>query len=144
MSDTYFKTKKSPCVGLCSTTYGDNVCRGCLRTVGEVLSWTTYTDEQKDQIQLRLQQQVEDILKLYIHILQPDEFIIVLKKKSFLYFSQSIPTSEYYLLFQLIQTQPDELKNYRKYFEILKPIPALKIICSQLFDHALQLHQDHI
>ena len=34
------KTKAStPCLGICSTTYGDDVCKGCKRFVHEVISW---------------------------------------------------------------------------------------------------------
>nr|WP_299379524.1 DUF1289 domain-containing protein [uncultured Halomonas sp.] len=37
----------SPCVGLCSTTLGDPVCRGCQRTENEIRNWFGYADEQR-------------------------------------------------------------------------------------------------
>jgi len=37
----------SPCVGRCSTAYGDEICRGCGRTFEEVINWIIYTDEEK-------------------------------------------------------------------------------------------------
>jgi predicted Fe-S protein YdhL (DUF1289 family) len=48
----------SPCVGICSSTnVGDEICVGCGRTAQEVIEWNTYTDEQRIQINKRLQQQ---------------------------------------------------------------------------------------
>lgn len=45
----------SPCVGKCSTTYGDDVCRGCGRTYIEVIEWITYDAQRKAEIWARLQ-----------------------------------------------------------------------------------------
>ncbi|MEM9624509.1 MAG: DUF1289 domain-containing protein, partial [Pseudomonadota bacterium] len=35
-------TKRTPCVGICSTTYGDLVCRGCKRFAHEIVQWNAY------------------------------------------------------------------------------------------------------
>ena len=45
----------SPCIGICSTTYGDEICRGCKRFSHEVTSWIKYTDSEKDNVNRRLQ-----------------------------------------------------------------------------------------
>ena len=45
----------SPCVGICSTTYGDAVCMGCGRTFEEVHRWNELDDDEKIKINLRLQ-----------------------------------------------------------------------------------------
>lgn len=44
----------SPCVGVCSTTYGDAVCMGCGRTFDEVHQWNQMTKEEKIRINGRL------------------------------------------------------------------------------------------
>jgi len=44
----------SPCVGRCSTAYGDEICRGCGRTFEEVINWIIYTDEEKAAVWTRL------------------------------------------------------------------------------------------
>ncbi|MDR3491140.1 MAG: DUF1289 domain-containing protein [Gammaproteobacteria bacterium] len=50
----------SPCIGICSTTnVGDEVCIGCHRTAQEVIMWNSYTDQQRIEINLRLQNQNE-------------------------------------------------------------------------------------
>ncbi|WP_404436354.1 DUF1289 domain-containing protein [Stutzerimonas chloritidismutans] len=46
---------KTPCVGLCSTVYGDLVCRGCKRFHHEVVSWNGYNDEGKRAVWHRLE-----------------------------------------------------------------------------------------
>lgn len=45
----------SPCAGYCSTSHGDEVCKGCGRTWDEVLNWIIYTDEEKDAVWARLE-----------------------------------------------------------------------------------------
>lgn len=45
---------ESPCVGICSTTFGDDICYGCQRTYLEVIQWNTLTDEEKNCINRRL------------------------------------------------------------------------------------------
>ena len=44
----------SPCIGVCSTTYGDLVCRGCNRFAHEVVEWNGYAGDQRDVIWRRL------------------------------------------------------------------------------------------
>ncbi|RTR06373.1 DUF1289 domain-containing protein [Halomonas nitroreducens] len=39
----------SPCVGLCSTTVGDRVCRGCQRLDGEIRDWPALTGEERER-----------------------------------------------------------------------------------------------
>ncbi|MGQ4877075.1 DUF1289 domain-containing protein [Billgrantia sp. LNSP4103-1] len=39
----------SPCVGLCSTTLGDPVCRGCQRTDTEIVEWMALSAEQRSR-----------------------------------------------------------------------------------------------
>ena len=46
---------KTPCIGICSPTYGDEICRGCKRFSHEVTSWIKYTDSEKDNVNRRLQ-----------------------------------------------------------------------------------------
>ena len=37
----------TPCRGICSHCVGDDICRGCGRTVAEVRDWNTYTHDQR-------------------------------------------------------------------------------------------------
>ncbi|MGH8166046.1 MAG: DUF1289 domain-containing protein [Woeseiaceae bacterium] len=39
----------SPCIDIC-TLDDDNVCIGCKRTIGEIVSWSTMTADQQWQV----------------------------------------------------------------------------------------------
>ncbi|MCZ6890305.1 MAG: DUF1289 domain-containing protein, partial [Gammaproteobacteria bacterium] len=42
--------RRTPCIGICSTTYGDLVCRGCKRYAHEIVDWNRYTEDQRSRI----------------------------------------------------------------------------------------------
>lgn len=46
--------RSTPCVGICSTTYGDLVCRGCNRFAHEIVAWNGYSDDQRARVWERL------------------------------------------------------------------------------------------
>ena len=65
---------RTPCVGICSTTYGDLVCRGCKRFAHEIVQWNGFAGDQRERVWQRLyalrdgavaaQLKIEDIGKL--------------------------------------------------------------------------------
>ncbi|MDY7559427.1 DUF1289 domain-containing protein [Pseudomonas sp. 10B1] len=56
------QTIKTPCVGLCSTVYGDLVCRGCKRFHHEVINWNGYNEDEKRAVWLRLEQLLVQVM----------------------------------------------------------------------------------
>ena len=46
----------TPCLGICSTTYGDDVCRGCKRFIHEVINWNYYSNDEKEIVNSRLEE----------------------------------------------------------------------------------------
>ena len=46
----------TPCLGICSTTYGDDVCRGCTRIIHEVINWNSYSNDEKEIVNSRLEE----------------------------------------------------------------------------------------
>lgn len=50
-------TRDSPCIAVCTTLY-DDVCRGCRRTAYEVANWVTFTQEQKNAVWERLENEM--------------------------------------------------------------------------------------
>ncbi|KUM02520.1 DUF1289 domain-containing protein [Chromobacterium subtsugae] len=46
----------SPCIALCSTALGDNVCRGCARTFGEISQWCFMGADEREAVWSRLPQ----------------------------------------------------------------------------------------
>ena len=73
MSGIKEKTR-SPCVGICSTTYGDLVCRGCRRFAHEIVGWNGYTEEQKISILERLKQIKKEVVSQHLHIANHSRF----------------------------------------------------------------------
>ena len=59
---------ETPCVGLCSTVYGDLVCRGCKRFSHEIVSWNAYTEEEKRAVWLRLEQLLTQVMAAKLEV----------------------------------------------------------------------------
>lgn len=62
------KKVKTPCIGLCSTVYGDWVCRGCKRFHLEVIDWNTYSFSEKKAVWQRLEQLLTQVVLGRFHI----------------------------------------------------------------------------
>ena len=63
--------RRTPCVGVCSTTYGDLVCRGCKRFAHEIVGWNGYRDDQRDLVWERLNALLTDSVRA--HLVVADE-----------------------------------------------------------------------
>jgi predicted Fe-S protein YdhL (DUF1289 family) len=53
----YHSTPDTPCIAICSTSQGDEECKGCGRTFSEVQHWTQMSPVAKRQTWLRITQQ---------------------------------------------------------------------------------------
>lgn len=73
------KPLTTPCVGLCSTVFGDSVCRGCMRFVHEVIDWNRYNDEHKQLVWQRLDEQLRVILPQIVRIYDPRKIIAIVQ-----------------------------------------------------------------
>lgn len=62
----------TPCIGLCSTTYGDSVCKGCKRFAHEIVDWNRYEDEQKAIVIGRLTQLMLKVVNRYLLVTDAD------------------------------------------------------------------------
>lgn len=60
------KAISSPCVGVCSSGIGDEVCRGCKRFAHEVINWNSYTHYERELIQQRLNSFLIKLIRLKI------------------------------------------------------------------------------
>ena len=66
----------TPCLGICSTTYGDDVCKGCKRFVHEIINWPKYSMDERAVINDRLEKFKIIILKDRFKIQDRDLFFI--------------------------------------------------------------------
>ena len=62
------RSLKTPCIGVCSTVFGDEVCRGCKRFQNEVIDWNSYQDSQKIAVLSRLESLKTQIMESKISI----------------------------------------------------------------------------
>ena len=63
---------RTPCVGICSTTYGDDVCRGCKRFIHEVINWNSFKPEEKEAVWKRLEKLKSLIMQSKVEIFDED------------------------------------------------------------------------
>lgn len=48
------RRRSTPCIGICSTSHGDHVCRGCKRFFNEVRDWQSFDADQREMVMNRL------------------------------------------------------------------------------------------
>ena len=57
------KRSSTPCIGICSTTFGDDVCKGCKRFSYEITNWGKFSNEERAVVNSRLEQFKVNILE---------------------------------------------------------------------------------
>ena len=75
----------TPCLGICSTTYGDDVCKGCKRFVHEIINWPKYSMDERAIINDRLEEFKLLILKERFKVVDKDLFALKLKENAINY-----------------------------------------------------------
>jgi len=50
----YAHTPDAPCIAICSTSQGDNICKGCGRSFDEVQHWTSMSPAEKRTVWRRI------------------------------------------------------------------------------------------
>ena len=60
--------RRTPCIGVCSTTYGDLVCRGCKRFAHEIVAWNGFAETQRDVVWARLRRLLAESVRAHVHI----------------------------------------------------------------------------
>ena len=58
----------TPCVGICTTGLGDNVCRGCKRFSKEVIGWNSLNPDKQWDIEDRLTTTLDKAFDKYLTI----------------------------------------------------------------------------
>ena len=64
--------RRTPCVGVCSTTYGDLVCRGCKRFAHEIVGWNGYQEGQRELVWARLNGLLADSVRTVLVVVDED------------------------------------------------------------------------
>lgn len=54
---TTYDRPDTPCIAICSTTNGDDICKGCGRTFEEVTNWVIMTEDEKSIVWDRIERE---------------------------------------------------------------------------------------
>ncbi|WP_339415945.1 MULTISPECIES: DUF1289 domain-containing protein [unclassified Pseudomonas] len=112
------QTIKTPCVGLCSTVYGDLVCRGCKRFHHEVIQWNGYNEEEKRAVWLRLEQLLVQVMAGKLEVFDPKTLRGQLEQRKIRFVPHQ---SEYCWAYQLIARGARVISNVEAYGMVLLP-----------------------
>nr|WP_314580563.1 DUF1289 domain-containing protein [uncultured Pseudomonas sp.] len=109
---------KTPCVGLCSTVYGDLVCRGCKRFHHEVIHWNGYNEDEKRAVWLRLEQLLVQVMTAKVEVFDADKLRQQLEQRKIRFVPQQ---SEYCWAYQLIARGARVINQLDAYGMVLLP-----------------------
>ena len=93
---------RTPCIGICSTTYGDDVCRGCKRFSFEVINWNAFKPEERESVWKRLEKLKSQIMASRLKVFDPKKL-----EESINHFQLKIK---------------DDLNDLSKAFEVIKQV----------------------
>lgn len=109
---------KTPCVGLCSTVYGDLVCRGCKRFHHEVISWNGYSDEEKYAVWLRLEVLLVQVMTAKLEVFDGARLRCQLERRGIRFVPRQSP---YCWAYQLIARGARAINQLQAYGIVLLP-----------------------
>ena len=119
------KRSSTPCLGICTTTFGDEVCKGCKRFSHEIVSWTKYSIEEREIVNDRLEKFKVQILKDRFEVYD-DKLLSKNLDQMGINFNHSLnPLTWIYDLFRAAGSQTFDLENFG--IKSLKNIDAVKV-----------------
>ena len=102
----------TPCLGICSTTYGDDVCKGCKRFVHEIIGWPKFSQDERALINDRLEKFKILILKDRFKIVDQDLLQIKLRENAINYNNSMDPLTWIFDLLRAAGSQSLDLKQF--------------------------------
>ena len=106
------KRSSTPCLGICSTTFGDEVCKGCKRFAHEIVSWTKYSLEEREIINDRLEKFKIKILRDRFKIIDSNLLAARLEEKAINFNHSLDPLTWIFDLLRAAGSQEFDLSNY--------------------------------
>ena len=103
---------KTPCIGICSTVFGDSVCRGCQRYAQEVIHWNQFSEQEKQIVWQRLEKLQKQVIKEKIIIKDPGLLEAQLNRLKVRYNPQLDPYCWILSLFQQSKEPIDNLRDF--------------------------------
>ena len=134
------KRSSTPCLGICTTTFGDEVCKGCKRFAHEIISWPKYSENEREIINGRLEQFKIKILQNRFKIFDSELLASKLEEKAINFNHSLEPLTWIFDLFRAAGSQEFELKNYG-----IKSLISFdpKVIKDEINTELLELSEAH-
>lgn len=108
----------TPCVGVCSTVYGDLVCRGCKRLYQEIIEWNGYKNSEKQGILQRLSNNMSRIVKTFLEVTNP---VLLLQKLEHYQIRYHSSDDAYCWAHHLLRVRAARIHDLEEYGIIIKP-----------------------
>ncbi|MBQ0797882.1 MAG: DUF1289 domain-containing protein [Porticoccaceae bacterium] len=120
------QTAKTPCIGICSSGIGDNVCRGCMRFEHEVIRWNGYSLNERQCI-------LDRIDSFLIQIVKNKLELIDFNKLKFEISSLKVPCNEAWsphrLLYELLRLCASQIVETQSYgFRLTPEVAHLSLV----------------
>jgi len=138
-----FKPVRTPCVGICSTGIGDEVCRGCKRFSHEVIYWNTYSNDQRRVIADRLAHFLAQVVENYFEIYDQSRLRAQLELQQINFAPEQNPAC---WVFDLLKAGASQIEDVSEYGLRVRPahcassLKALRQAIDQDFYHLSCAH----
>ncbi|SDZ78157.1 DUF1289 domain-containing protein [Microbulbifer marinus] len=116
-----YKKVRTPCIGVCSTGIGDDVCRGCKRFAHEVIDWNAYSEEQRRIIAERREGYLVNAVRSQLEIIDQNRLLAQLRHQQIRFDESQNP---YCWVFELLRAGASQIRNPADYG--LQPTPQAR------------------
>jgi predicted Fe-S protein YdhL (DUF1289 family) len=106
---------------MCSTVYGDEICRGCRRLSHEVVRWNGFSTDEKLKVIDRLGGLIEVVMAGKVDRVDLDLLESSLKHLSIRYYPQHPPITWVYGLMRTRAQKGEEVQDLEVYGVFFKP-----------------------
>ncbi len=133
----------TPCIGICSTTFGDDVCKGCKRFSHEITSWGKFSNDERAFVNRRLEQFKSTLLEEKFTIIDANLFESKMNEFSINYNGSLEPIT---WIFDLLRASVSKDLNLDDFGVEIKPEfsnLSLVEIRKLINDEMLQLSEAH-
>ena len=106
------KRSSTPCLGICSTTFGDEVCKGCKRFAHEIVGWTKYSEGEREIVNDRLEKFKIQILQHRFAVTDKNLFESMLEEKAINFNHSLDPLTWIFDLFRAAGSQTFDISDF--------------------------------
>ncbi|WP_226704402.1 DUF1289 domain-containing protein [Microbulbifer elongatus] len=107
-----YKKVRTPCIGICSTGIGDNVCRGCKRFAHEVIDWNAYSEEQRRTIAERRDGYLANAVRSQLEIVDQNLLLTQMRHQQIRFNEDQSP---YCWVFELLRAGASQISDLSLY-----------------------------